>query len=315
MIKFKTAHFIAGAVIVTAVALPLVTMAHGNPGQANVWSGKSKTHQTMNANNLVIGSVTAVSGTTLTVTDAKGTVYAIDASGAKIDQGLAGSGLNIANVLVGDKVVVTGPVTGTSETAKTINDRSMIGRNIFTGTVTAVSGSTLSIDTMIKKTKTAYTVDVSAAVLSKGMGSGTTIALADIHVGDRVFAIGSLSGTNIAATSVRDLGTLGMKNKMLPSQAAINHGKMFMGTVTAVNGSTITMSGRNKTVYTVDASAATFTKGFGKTATTITLTDIKVGDRISSSGTLTGTTIAATSVRDQGQLKIGAHARRMPGTK
>jgi hypothetical protein len=203
--KFKTAHFIAGAIIISAVALPMVTFAHSGKIAASN-HGKGNIHMTAFKNNMVMGTVTAVSGTTITVTDAKGTVYTIDASAAKIDPGMKGtSGLTVANILVGDKVVVTGPVTGTSEIAKTINDRSMAGRNIFMGKVTAVNGSVLTIDSMAGKTKTTYSVDASAATLLKGMGAGTAIAITDIKVGDRVFAIGTLSGTTVSATSVRDL--------------------------------------------------------------------------------------------------------------
>ena len=310
MIKFKTAHFIAGAIIISAVALPVVTMAQ--EGGQNIMLGiGNKIHNIMSAKNMVVGTVTTRSGTTLTVTDAKNVVYTIDASAAKIDPGMkGGTGLTVANILVGDKVVVTGPVTGNTETAKMINDRSMNGRNIFMGTVTVANGSVLTIDTMVGKTKTSYTVDASSAALLKGMGKGTTatIAITDIKTGDRIFAIGTLSGTNVSATSVRDLGQIPMRNNKPPSN-------MFTGTVTAVGSSTITASGWNKTAYTINAGTAKLTKGMGKDAATIALSDIKVGDRISAVGAVSGTTVAATSVRDLGQAKPGVHAHRGSGQK
>lgn len=309
--KLKTAHFIAGAVIVTAVALPIVTMAQTTNLHTFI-GGLNKTHQAIMANNMVFGTVTGISGTTLTVTDAKGTVYTVDASSAKIDPGMAGAGLSVANIAKGDKVVITGPVTGTSETAKTISDRSMNGRNIFTGTVTGAGGSVITINTIVNKVKTSYTVDVASATLLKGMGAGTAITSADIKVGDRIFAIGTLSGTNVAATSVRDLGQkLARKNKP-PMNKPSN---MFTGTVATVNSSTITAIGWNKTTYTINVGAAKLTKGMGKDAATIALSDIKVGDRISAVGAVSGTTVAATSVRDLGQAKPGVHAHRGSGQK
>jgi len=316
MIKFKTAHFIAGAIIISAVALPVVTFAHAG-GQGIMLGIGNKIHKIMPANNMVVGTVTTRSGTTLTVTDAKNVVYTIDASAAKIDPGMkGGTGLTVANILVGDKVVVTGPVTGNTETAKTINDRSMNGRNIFIGTVTVANGSVLTIDTMAGKTKTSYTVDASSAALLKGMGKGTTatIAITDIKTGDRIFAIGTLSGTNVSATSVRDLGQFNKKNNSNKT-AIIRKGNMFMGTVTSVNGSTIAATGFNKTAYTVNAANAKLTKGMGKDAAIIVLTDIKIGDRISAVGAVSGTTVAATSVRDLGQSKPGVHAHRGSGQK
>jgi hypothetical protein len=310
MMKLKTAHFIAGAVIVTAVALPIVTMAQ-TPGLTRFMGGRNKTHQVM-ANNMIFGTVSGKSGTTLTVTDAKGTVYTVDASSAKIDPGMAGAGLSVANIAEGDKVVITGPVTGTNETAKTISDRSMNGRNIFTGTVTAASGSVLTIDTIVNKVKTSYTVDATSATLLKGMGAGTAMTATDIKTGDRIFAIGTLSGTNVAATSVRDLGQMsGRKNKP-PMNKPSN---MFTGTVTAVNSSIITAIGWNKTTYTINVGTAKLTKGMGKDAATIALSDIKAGDRISAVGAVSGTTVAATSVRDLGQAKPGVHAHRGSGQK
>ena len=314
MMKFKTAHFIAGAIIISAVALPVVTMAHTG-AQGILLGFGNKIHKIMPANNMVVGTVTTISGTTLTVTDAKSVVYTIDASAAKVDPGMMGaSGLTVANILVGDKVVVTGPVNGTSETAKMINDRSMKGRNIFMGTVTVTNGSVLTIDSMTGKTKTSYTVDASSAALSKGMGKGTpaTIAITDVKVGDRIFAIGTLSGTSVAATSVRDLGQTAAKKDTESRNKPAN---MFTGTVTLVNGSMITATGHNTTVYTINAGTAKLVKGMGKDAATITLADIKVGDRISAVGAVSGTNVAATSVRDLGQAKPGVHAHRGSGQK
>lgn len=209
MIKFRTAHFIAGAIIISAVAMPMASFACDN-GKVVQARPNQKINMSMIGKNMLVGTVTAISGTTLTVTDAKNVVYTVDASSAKIDPGMMGaSGLTVANIMVGDKVIVTGPTAeGAAKTAKTISDRSMYGRNIFMGTVTAANGSILTIDTMNGKTKTLYTVNVASAALSKGMGKGTpaTIAVTDIKVGDRVFAIGTLSGTTVTATSVRDLG-------------------------------------------------------------------------------------------------------------
>ena len=313
MIKFKTAHFIAGAIIVSAVALPVVVMAHAG-GQGILLGFGNKIHKIMPANNMVVGTVTTISGTTLTVTDAKNIVYTVDASVAKIDSGMNGSGLTLADVLQGDKVVIIGPVTGATEKASAINDRSMLGRNIFSGSVTAVKGSALTIQSTVGKVKTAYAVDAASAVLTKGMGKGTpaTIAIADIKIGDRIFAIGTLNGTIVSATSVRDMGQIAARKNKPPMN---KHSNMFTGTVTAVNGSLITATGWDKTVYTINVGAAKITKGMGKDAATIALADIKVGDKISAVGAVSGTTVAATSVRDLGQAKPGVHAHRGSGQK
>lgn len=75
------------------------------------------------------------------------------------------------------------------------------------------------------------------------------------------------------------------------AQAKVN----IKGSVTAVNGSTITLSGKDGAQYTVNAASATIT-GDDRT---IAITDIKVGDTLKIEGTLTGTVVTATKVKDQ----------------
>lgn len=73
--------------------------------------------------------------------------------------------------------------------------------------------------------------------------------------------------------------------------AAATSSVAIHGTVTAISGSTITLTGKNGAVLTVDASAATFDD--------VSLADIRVGDTIKVKGTVSGTVIAATKVSDK----------------
>jgi hypothetical protein len=96
------------------------------------------------------------------------------------------------------------------------------------------------------------------------------------------------------------------------------------GKVTAVNGDdiTITAQGKNSTTgttYTVDATNATITKrtapttqGAKPTSTTITVSQVAVGDMLSVQGTVSGTTITATSIND-GQGGFGGGRGGMMG--
>ena len=77
------------------------------------------------------------------------------------------------------------------------------------------------------------------------------------------------------------------------------------GTVTAISGSTITVQGKNSTSYTVDASTAKISKitapataGAKPTVTTITASDIQIGDTIRAQGTISGTSVIATQITD-----------------
>ena len=63
------------------------------------------------------------------------------------------------------------------------------------------------------------------------------------------------------------------------------------GTVTAVNGNTITLTGKNNTTYTINASGATV-----KAVTDSSVGNIKVGDTLSVQGSASGTTVTATNI-------------------
>lgn len=76
------------------------------------------------------------------------------------------------------------------------------------------------------------------------------------------------------------------------------------GTVTAVNGNTITITGKDGTTYTVEAGAAAITKDM-----TASLTDIKVGDTIMAQGSTSGTTVTATAIHDGKMPEGGMHGR------
>ena len=75
-----------------------------------------------NGQPITAGNVSAINGATLTVTTKSNVTYTVDASNAKI---LAGQNATatIANIVVGDSVVVQGAVNGTNVTATTIIDR------------------------------------------------------------------------------------------------------------------------------------------------------------------------------------------------
>ena len=67
------------------------------------------------------------------------------------------------------------------------------------------------------------------------------------------------------------------------------------GNITAINGTTITLTeeaDEGSTVYTVDASGATYSKD----GVAATLADLKIGDKIFVDGTVSGTNVTATKV-------------------
>jgi hypothetical protein len=82
--------------------------------------------------NGVFGIVESTDDTNLTVAGREGTstgttTFAVDASNAKIIKGSASTTASISDVLVGDRVIVEGPVTGDSVIATVIIDGRVSG--------------------------------------------------------------------------------------------------------------------------------------------------------------------------------------------
>lgn len=165
------------------------------------------------------------------------------------------------------------------------------------GKVTAVNGTTITVESMnpMDDTTTIYSIDAaSAKVLTHTDGAGPTeTSLAAVVVGDMVAVRGTVSGTHVTATEIID---------GLPAQAGVRgKGAMFIkkmgpgvqGTVTAVSGNTVTLTGADGKTYAVDASDATIAKMI-----TITVGQIAVGDTLGVHGTVSGTNVEAKHIMD-----------------
>jgi hypothetical protein len=128
------------------------------------------------------GKVTAVSSASFTLTAEDGTVYTVNTSGATFNTAFNGSFLQ-ANLKAEDYVRVKGSVSGNAITAKTIlvspaNTQPAKGK----GTVTAVSGSTLTVQTKGNNTVTVNT-DANTSVTKT---DGSTGVVSDVAVGSKV---------------------------------------------------------------------------------------------------------------------------------
>jgi hypothetical protein len=176
----------------------------------------------------IFGSVTAVNGTTLTVTgrgfasSTAQTVYTVDATNATVVKDRATS--TVSAIVVGDNVMVAGTINGTSVAATKIFDgvMGMMGRPgnrreggfkdgtstpmssgngqpIIGGTVSAVGGATITITNK----SAAYTIDASSAKITKNGAAGS---ISDIATGDSILAQGTVNGTSVTAVNVTDNG-------------------------------------------------------------------------------------------------------------
>ncbi|MFZ2555984.1 MAG: DUF5666 domain-containing protein [Minisyncoccia bacterium] len=151
------------------------------------------------------------------------------------------------------------------------------------GEVAAVSGTTITVNDMRKGGT--YTIDASGATFMK---EGASSDISAVTIGNHVMAEGTLSGTTLTATKVMT----GMKGGHGgPGGHGRGHG--VMGEVTAVDGSNITVTGKDGQSYTVNAGSATVQKMVAGA-----LSDIAVGDRIGVQGTVSGTSVTATTIMD-----------------
>lgn len=176
------------------------------------------------------------------------------------------------------------------------------------GIVAQVSGTGFTLESRgfgPNAATTAYRVDASQATVFK---DGATSTVAAIAAGDRAMVQGAVSGTNIAATVIRDgvpqgmgrHGGWGPHASSTPGKTADfpqgNGQPVVGGTVSAVSGNAVTITNKAGS-YVVDASKATITKA----GQTIALTQVQVGDALLAQGTISGANVAATSLIDQGQ--------------
>ena len=176
------------------------------------------------------------------------------------------------------------------------------------GTVSSISGTTLTVTSKgfgQNAAQTAYTVDASNATVTK---NGSASTLSNVSVGDTVMVQGTVSGTNVTATSIRD-GMMGRMGKMSggqkPNMGIASHTPAIQGNgqpvvggnVTAVSGNSLTVTNKSNVTYTVDATNATISKTGVASAT---ISNVAVGDSVVIQGTVNGTSIIAASVIDSG---------------
>jgi len=177
------------------------------------------------------------------------------------------------------------------------------------GTVSAINGNTLTVvghggpGKMTGTTaSTTYSVDATNAKVTKANVASTVSAIA---VGDNVAVQGTLTGTTIVATTIRD-GMMGPGvgfgkgpggNRTGTSTPAFtgNGEPIVAGTISAINGSTISITNKSNVTYSVDTTNAKILQG----NKTVDISTLKTSDAVVVQGTINGTSIVASSVIDQ----------------
>lgn len=154
---------------------------------------KDRDHATTTPQVNISGTITSISGTTLTLSGQNSAVYTVDAGSAAIKGG------SFADLKVGDTVTVRGTLSGSIIAATSVVDKTFLQNalarvnSVRAGVVNAINGSVLTI---MGNGTTSVTTNSSTTVLKKG-GATTTAALS---LGSRVLVLGTSSATTSTST-------------------------------------------------------------------------------------------------------------------
>lgn len=232
-------------------------------------------------------------------------------------------------VVVGLHFATSGSKTKTAAAVATSNQPGSgqrVGGNLTTGTIATVDGSKLTL------TETDGTTVTVATDAKTRVSDRTTGSLSDLTVGSTVRVLGTTSGNGLAARSItvgddgtaggpggpgggggrfrrRDgnTGTTGGGNANADNPTG---GRMVSGQVTAVNGTTITITetpgtrrGSTSTTSTTAAettsTTVTVTTSSDTTVTVVkslSVSDLHKGDKVAVLGTTSANTITATAI-------------------
>lgn len=252
---------------------------------------------------LINGKILTIEGIIRTTKDTKST-YTVDATNAKIVKG--GKSANFSDITIGDSIQVQGKITGTNIVATVIkvgngeqdkNDPNRM-RPAVVGKVSDLNGNTITVVSkqgFNKKSSAAditYTIDTTNAKILRGE---STISVSDIAVDDTIIVEGTVTGTNVAATLIRD-GKIGSGNDQALLQIKGNGQPVVIGKITSITGSTFSIANNSGVTYTIDATNAKF---FVKGAQTATISNLAIDDNVVVQGTVNGSSVVASTVVDQ----------------
>ena len=249
-----------------------------------------------------VGTVSAINGAIITLAGKNGTTYAVDDTNAAVMKN--GTSTQASGIQSGDTLMVFGTASGAAITASRIVDGVKPGvtngnkngwfkvgksgvsqANKFSGTVTAINGTSFTLRTKGRAAKTLTINDASAAFTKNGQSDASS----DLAVNQMVSVSGALdsTGTTITATSVN----------IIILMPAIR----FSGTVQSISADILTVLANNGTTYTVDATKAVVTYSRGHKGT---LSIVQVNDKVTVSGKLLSGSVNVTAgtIRDASRV-------------
>lgn len=152
-----------------------------------------------------------------------------------------------------------------------------ISGNMVNGTVSSISGNIITLTSTASSTP--FTVDATNAKLLRKFGA--SMAITDIQIGDTLQVRGTVSGSSVTATTIRDM-SLQARNGT------------FSGTIAAINGTSFTLQSKERGSQTINTTSTTV---FKKNDQPALFTDLVVGQNVKVSGVWDRTNSNVTATR------------------
>lgn len=200
----------------------------------------------------------------------------------------------------------------------------MMSRPTVSGTVTIVSGNTITISGHqgIASSSTPLSTFVIDATNAKIIKGDQTTTITTIVAGDTIAVHGTLTGNTVVATMIRDgvmmrrdsegrgmMNPTNSANTQAIQQLQGNGQPIIAGTITAISGTSLTITNKSNVTYTAETSAAKVIINGAVSA----ITSAKIGDMVIVQGTIHGNAITASSVIDNGTAPAAATTNQSTG--
>lgn len=255
--------FALASLVLTAILIPSLTFAKNETKPKTLLKAHVNAElikRKVDVQVSLVGKVTAINATTLTLLASNGSSYTVDVSQARFVRRFNGV-MQLAEIQLNDQLYVQGSLLGSTIRAKLVQDLSLQTRNgTFNGTVVSLSGNSFVLQSQNRGQQT-----VSVSNSTKILKGNNPATMADIVAGAsvRVDGIWNSTNNNVNATKIQ----ISVKQEEV----------RLHGTVSSVSGTTLSMSGSDGKTYTVDAAG---TKLAGRNYFGTEINKIKVGDSI-----------------------------------
>lgn len=170
------------------------------------------------------------------------------------------------------------------------------------GTITAINGNTITVKTM-----DGATAQVNVTDKTRYRKERQDAALADLKVGDNVFVRGEKSGDGVVQAQMVAVPPAGMQQNFREGL-----GKRFiMGEIKSINGTQIVVARPDGVTQTISVDENT---SFKKDSESITLADLKAGDRVFGRGEVKNDVFVAVELNSgQPPMRRGGNWREHQG--